>query len=64
MVVSLGVGNQVQNSCLENSAHRGASKATVQGVAESDATVQLSMHEDSVNVQRVLEGTGHVISPQ
>ena len=38
-----GNGNSLQYSCLENSMGRGAWKATVHGVAESD-TAELNTH--------------------
>ena len=37
-------GNPLQHSCLENSMDRGTWRATVQMVAESDMTEQLSIH--------------------
>ena len=37
-----GEGNPVQVSCLGNLTDRGARQATVNGVAESDATWQLN----------------------
>ena len=38
----MGNGNLLQYSCLENFKHRGASRVTVQGVAESDMIERLS----------------------
>ena len=34
----VGNGNPLQSSCLENSMNRGAWRATVHGIAESDTT--------------------------
>ena len=42
-----GNGNPLQYSCLENSMDRGAWRAIVCGVAESDMTDQLNMHVHS-----------------
>ena len=39
-----GNGYPLQHSCLENSMDRGTWRATVQMVAESDMTEQLSIH--------------------
>ena len=37
-------GNPLQYSCLENAMNRGAWRAPVHGVTESDTTEQLSIH--------------------
>ena len=37
-----GNGNSLQYSCLENSTDRGARRATVHGIAESDTTERLT----------------------
>ena len=39
-----GNGNPFQYSCLENAMDRGAWQAKIHGVAESDRTEQLSIH--------------------
>ena len=39
-----GNGNPLQYSCLENSVDRGACRAAVHVIAESDMTKQLSTH--------------------
>ena len=39
-----GNGNPLQYSCLENSMDRGAWRAAVHAIAESDMTKQLSTH--------------------
>ena len=44
-----GNGNPLQDSCLENPTDRGAWRATVHGVTESDTTGQLRAHVESGN---------------
>ena len=39
-----GHGNPLQYSCLENPMDRGAWRAMIHGITESDMTKQLSMH--------------------
>ena len=39
-----GNGNPLQFACLENSMDRGARRATVHGVTESDTTEQLTLY--------------------
>ena len=41
-----GNGNPLQYSCLENSMDRGAWRATVLGIAESDTTVPLTLRNE------------------
>ena len=47
-----GNGNPLQDSCLENSMDRGAWRATVHGLAESDTTEQLTHNVSSVEFSR------------
>ena len=42
-----GNGYPLQDSCLENPTDRGAWRATLHGVAESDTTEQLTLHPQS-----------------
>ena len=42
-----GHGNTLQYSCLENPVDRGAGRATVRGVVESDTTEQLTLSQYS-----------------
>ena len=49
-----GHGNPLQYSCLENPMDRGAWRATVHGVAESDATEQAHTHFDTPEIYFVV----------
>ena len=49
-----GNGNTLQNSCLENSMDRGASRATVHQVAESDTTEHACMRAGNNHLKRFL----------
>ena len=50
-----GNGNPLQDSCLETSMDRGAWRATVHGVAESDTTEQLTHNVSSVQFSSVAQ---------
>ena len=46
-----GNGNLLQYSCLENSIHRGAWRATVHGVTELDMTECARMHTSNLKMK-------------
>ena len=50
MTAGVGNGSPLQYSCLENTMDRGAWRAKVHGVTESDMTEQLSMHTQWLQV--------------
>ena len=57
-----GDGNPLQYFCLENPMDRGAWRATVHAVTESDTTEQLSKHAEQVLLIGQVRGSQLVIS--
>ena len=58
-----GHGNPLQYSCLENPTDRGAWRATVRGVTESDVTEWVCMHVQSAPWLRVLGASSSSFLP-
>ena len=58
-----GNGNLLQYSCLENSMDRGAWRAIVQGIAESDTTEQLTLSLLMEILKKKVITCPHILAP-